>query len=158
MPAVPLPVPDGPSRSRVIGLVPMAHVADVDQSAAFYALLGFSCASRFSDPAGRTNWCELVSGPARLFLARASGAVKADEQAVLFYLYSRDLRALRAPLLARGVVDAGPPPGESSAGKSPAPERSAVFDIVPRFYMPHGELRVHDRDGYVLLVGQLEPV
>jgi hypothetical protein len=32
----------------------------------------------------------------------------------------------------------------------------AVFEIVPRFYMPAGELRIHDPDGYCLLVGQLD--
>lgn len=153
----PLPVPDAPGDSRITSLVPMAHVADVDRSAEFYARLGFTCASRFSDPQGRTNWCELVSGAARLFLARASAPIEAGGQAVLFYLYSKDVRALRAHLIARGFTDAGPIPWESGGHADSAPQCSAVFDIATRFYMPHGELRVHDPDGYVLLVGQLDP-
>ncbi|MGE0143784.1 MAG: VOC family protein [Planctomycetota bacterium] len=155
MPELPLTAPDGPKRTRVNALVPMAHVVDVDRSAEFYALLGFTCASRFSDPTGKTNWCELVSGSARLFLARASGPIDAADQAVLFYLYAADVRALREHLLARGLTDAGPIPWEEGGDGGTAPERNAVFDIVPRFYMPDGELRVHDPDGYVLLVGQL---
>jgi hypothetical protein len=133
----------------------MAHVADVDRSADFYALLGFTCASRFSDPAGKTNWCELVAGSARLFLARASAPVVASDQAVLFYLYAADVRTLRKHLLERGLTDAGPIPWETGGSGGAAPKGLAVFDIVPRFYMPDGELRVHDPDGYVLLIGQL---
>lgn len=147
---------DCPPHLRVVEQVPMAHVADVDRSARFYALLGFACESRFADAHGVTTWCALASGKARLFLARASGRVAAAEQAVLFYLYAPDVRGLRAHLLARGVADAGPIPWEGAreAG-APAPEGPAAFEVVPRFYMPRGELRVHDPDGYVLLVGEL---
>lgn len=154
----PVPTPDRPERSSVAELVPMAHVADVEHSARFYALLGFACDSRFSDARGTTNWCALSSGKARLFLARASGTIAASEQAVLFYLYSNDVRGLREHLLARGVADAGPIPWEAAPGGAarPLPAGPVVFDVVPRFYMPKGELRVHDPDGYVLLVGQIE--
>lgn len=132
----------------------MAHVVDVDRSSAFYALLGFACDSRFSGPDGRTTWSALSSGKARLFLARASEPVRAEQQGVLFYMYSDDVVALRAHLLSRGLRRGGPPPSEGG-GDNGTPMGAAVYDIVPRFYMPRGELRVHDPDGYVLLVGQL---
>lgn len=66
-------------------------------------------------------------------------------------MYSDDVAALRAHLLATGVTDGGrffPP-------HNPAPARAAVFDIARPFYMPAGELRIHDLDGYCILVGQL---
>lgn len=147
---------DCPPHLRVVEQVPMAHVADVDRSARFYALLGFACESRFADDRGVTNWCALVSHRARLFLARSSGRIAAGEQAVLFYLYSPDVRGLREHLLAHGVADAGPIPWEEGSRPSERalPDGPAAFEVVPRFYMPLGELRVHDPDGYVLLVGQ----
>jgi hypothetical protein len=32
-----------------------------------------------------------------------------------------------------------------------------VYSLCHPFYMPEGELRVQDLDGYTLLIGQLEP-
>jgi catechol 2,3-dioxygenase-like lactoylglutathione lyase family enzyme len=132
----------------------MVHVADVDRSVEFYVLLGFECVSRFSGHDGKTNWADLVSKEARIMLARASAPVDAEVQAVLFYLYSEDVRLLQQHLLAQGIPHAGPPPQEGIA--CPPPNGAAVFDIVPRFFMPAGELRIHDPDGYCLLVGQLD--
>ncbi len=65
--------------------------------------------------------------------ARASDPVIASQQAVLFYLYSADLTALRAHLLGKSVK---------------------VSLISYPDYMPKGEIRVEDPDGYVLLIGQ----
>ena len=67
-------------------------------------------------------------------LARASGPVDREQQAVLLYLYTRDLERFRRQLIDEGV-DAGP--------------------IKHPTHMPGGELRLEDPDGYVLLVGQL---
>lgn len=135
----------------------MAHVCDVDRSIEFYALLGFECASRFSGADGVTNWTDLRYAKARLMLARASAKVVAADQAVLFYLYSPDVKGLRAHMLQRGLREAGPPPDQegSAVFSASTPPTSVVFDIVPRFYMPRGELRVHDPDGYCLLIGEL---
>jgi hypothetical protein len=135
----------------------MAHVVDVDRSVQFYSLLGFVCESRFSSQSGVTNWASLTSGEARLFLARSSGPIVASDQAVLFYMYTNDVRGLREHLLANGLIDAGHPPGEASVELSEhVASNEVVFAIYPRFYMPLGELRIHDPDGYVLLVGQLD--
>ena len=149
----PVPEPNCPPRLRVNESVPMAYVADVDRSMEFYALLGFACDSRFSDARG-TNWGALSTGRARLFLSRASGRVVAPDQAVLFYMYSADVHGLRAHLLAAGVPDAGPIPWEAHGTPKPVPPGATVFEVAPRFYMPEGELRIHDPDGYVILVGQ----
>jgi hypothetical protein len=67
--------------------------------------------------------------------ALASGQIIASQQEVLFYLYSSDLVALRQHLLDRGVE---------------------VTQITYPFYMPNGEIRLEDPDGYVLLVGQAD--
>ncbi|MFO0977788.1 MAG: hypothetical protein U0996_15400 [Planctomycetaceae bacterium] len=150
----PVPAVNCPESCRVENQIPMVHVHDVDRSVAFYSLLGYSCQSRFSNDSGRTNWAMLVSGAARLMLAVASAPVVPEDQAVLFYMYSQDVRQLRNHLLQNGLEDAGEPPGEDNADKfAGAVRRSVVFDIVRRFYMPQGELRIHDPDGYCILVG-----
>jgi hypothetical protein len=104
-----------------------------------------------------TNWCNLTCGNARLMLARATGPITAPEQAVLFYMYSRDVRGLREHLLAKGIEDAGSPDFEGERALCPPIASPGVFSVVPRFFMPDGELRIHDLDGYVILVGQLKP-
>jgi FAD/FMN-containing dehydrogenase len=136
----------------------MAHVADVDRSVEFYTLLGFVCDSRFSLTDGTTNFASLISGQARLMLARANATVDPSQQAVLFYMYTEDVSSLREHLLLKGLNNAGPPPQENDAEKSlmSNPADPAVFDLRYPFYMPEGELRVHDPDGYVLLIGQID--
>jgi hypothetical protein len=66
---------------------------------------------------------------------RATDPVIASQQAVLFYLYSPDLIALREHLLANSVT---------------------VSSITYPDYMPKGEIRTEDLDGYVLLIGQAD--
>lgn len=150
----PVPHPDCPEPLRISDSVPMLYVSSVDRSSEFYALLGFSCLSRFSGPEGITNWSRLSSGRAQLMLARASGTIRAEDQAVLLYMYSDNAAGLREHLLNHGIADGGVPDFEGKA--PPAPQAPAVFTVVPRFYMPAGELRIHDPDGYCLLVGQLD--
>lgn len=135
----------------------MAHVANVDQAAQFYSLLGYSCVSRFADEDGGANWCSLYSNTARIMLSRACEPVISSQQAVLFYMYSENVAGLRQHLLSQGVRDGGVPdfelnPTESGRHIQGEP---VVFEIQRPFYMPEGELRIHDLDGYVILVGQL---
>lgn len=111
----------------------MAHVADLQRSADFYALLGFKLASTFKNNAGVLCWVDLTSGHTRLMLTRADAPIIAAQQAVLFYLYADDLIGLRAHLLGNGI---------------------AASAITYPFYMEKGEIRVTDPDGYVLLIGQ----
>ncbi|AMV32047.1 hypothetical protein VN12_07985 [Pirellula sp. SH-Sr6A] len=148
--------PSTGSPQHVDRLVPMAHVADVDAAARFYAYLGFSIESQYTRPDGVTNFVGLISGGAKLFLALASGPIVPSQQAVLFYMYVRDVSRLRQALLEKGLEDGGLPPGWRKAGsEGHMPERNAVYSISYPFYMPAGELRVQDLDGYTLLIGQL---
>jgi hypothetical protein len=116
----------------VSGLVPYAHVADVERSIAFYWMLGFEV-SNTQPYEGHLGWAFLRCGDAQLMLARATEPIESGAQAILFYLYCKDVAALRRQLLAQGV-EVGP--------------------ITHPDYMPAGEIRVEDPDGYCLLIGQ----
>ncbi len=147
--------PSALTSSAVNRLVPFVHVADVDASLAFYALLGFVPQSTLKDHQGRAFWSLNQSGnqtgKAEIMLARASGPVDAGQQAVLFYMYSTDVAALRQHLLAQGLRD-----GATYTGRAtPADAPRTIYAIAHPDYMPAGELRITDPDGYVILVGQL---
>jgi len=85
------------------------------------------------NPSGELQWVHLANDQAELMFARASEPVIPGQQAVLFYLYTPDLIALRERLLSTGV---------------------RVSTITYPDYMPKGEIRVDDPDGYCLLIGQ----
>jgi len=111
----------------------MAHVANVQQSVDFYKLLGMEVRGSLRNSSALLQWVHVASGQAELMLTRASEPIVASEQAVLFYLYSPDLLALRQHLLNNAVK---------------------VSPITYPEYMPKGEIRVDDPDGYCLLIGQ----
>ena len=123
----------------ISGLVAMIHVADVERSAGFYRLLGFDIGNSVPGE-GTMQWAWLYApgapdwkrGP-NLMLARSERAIDPGAQDVLFYLYAADLPALRSQLLAAGIP----------ASAISYPE-----------YLPKGELRVHDPDGYTLMIAQ----
>lgn len=140
-----------PVGSAVHRLVPVLHVVDVERSARFYQLLGLSPGEIMRDPTGRAFWAMVGLGEATIMFAAASGPVDADVQAVIVYLYSHNVAALRSHLLASGLHDGGTFHG------LPGPNggRGVAFAISHPHHMPSGELRVHDPDGYVLLIGQL---
>jgi len=121
------------AKAKVTGLIPMAHATNVQRSANFYKHLGMEIRGSLRTPSGELQWVHLGCDQADLMFARASEPVIASQQAVLFYLYSPDLIALRAHLLASGVK---------------------VSPISYPDYMPKGEIRVDDPDGYCLLIGQ----
>ncbi|MEP6471817.1 MAG: VOC family protein, partial [Acidobacteriota bacterium] len=101
-------------------------------SISFYRTLGFEVRNTFV-PAGESDpaWAYLESDRAHLMIARADGLFDAGQQAVLFYLYCDDVAATRAELERAGV---------------------GVGAISYPFYAPRGEFRVHDPDGYVLMI------
>ena len=123
----------------ISGLVAMIHVADVERSAGFYRLLGFDIGN-FVPAEGPMHWAWLHApkapdwkrGP-NLMLTRSARAIDAGAQDVLFYLYAADLGALRSQLLAADI----------KAGTISYPE-----------YLPNGEFRMHDPDGYTLMIAQ----
>lgn len=113
-------------------LVPMAFVADVERSIAFYRHLGFEVGNTFApDDASKPSWAWLHSGDAQLMLAVASEPVVPEQQAVLFYVYTDDVATAHASL--------------DEAGLSPGA-------IKTPFYAPRGEFRLVDPDGYVVMV------
>ena len=124
---------DTATQARVTGLIPMAHVADVQRSVDFYKRLGMELRGSLKNSSGDLQWAHVACEQAELMLARASEPVVASQQAVLFYLYSPDLVALRDHLIAAGV---------------------RVSPITYPAYMPKGEIRIDDPDGYCLLIGQ----
>lgn len=126
---------DAGAPPAVSALVPFVHVVDIARSVAFYRDLGFTVVDTF-EPDGELAWAFLESDGARLMLARASAPIDHHAQAVLFYLYARDLDGLRDHLVAVGAS-----PGE-------------IFDGTPG---PKREMRVADPDGYVLMIAQIEP-
>ena|SRR5215471_4352527 len=121
------------TRAKATGLVPMAHVADVQRSVDFYKLLGMELQGSLKTSDGGLQWAHVACEGAELMLTRADEPVVASQQAVLFYLYSPDLIALRDYLLTSGI-------------------RVSGISYPP--YMPKGEIRVDDPDGYCLLIGQ----
>jgi catechol 2,3-dioxygenase-like lactoylglutathione lyase family enzyme len=141
-----------PVDARVNALVPMAHVADVEASAAFYELFGLSRRDSLRDPNGTLIWQWMGNDQAHLMLTRASGPIDAGQQAVLFYLYCPNVEVLRTHLLAHGLDDGGRFAG---AGPEPGVRTRVVFTRTSPMYMPNGEIRVHDPDGYCVLIGAL---
>ena len=130
------------SIAPVSGLVPMIHVADVERSIEFYRLLGFEVGNKVP-PVGRLQWAWLYApkvaewrhGP-NLMLTRSECAINVDAQQVLFYLYAAHLASLRNDLLLKGL----------KAGEISYPE-----------YLPQGEFRMEDPDGYCLMIAQSGP-
>lgn len=132
-------------------LVPYVHVVDVEASLAFYTNFGFSLVNAMKDDQGKMFWVHARSESAEIMLVQASGPIDAEQQAVLFYMYSLDLNTLRATLIKRGLRDAGVYRGI----RSPDDSTLMVHAIAHPKHMKGGEMRVIDPDGYVILVGQL---
>src|SRR4051812_47843260 len=118
---------------QVTSLVPLAQVADVDRSIAFYQQLGLIPGGRAKNENIDFAGLRTQRGETVLMLTRGRKPIAANEQRVLFYLYTRDLKALRDRLVAAGI---------------------AVSAIVPREYMERGEVELADPDGYTVLIGE----
>ena len=126
----------------VTALVPMVHVADVERSVDFYRLLGFEVGNR-QPRAGRMHWAWLYDPRAanwkrgaNVMLSRSECAIDGGAQEVLFYLYATDLKSLHAMLVGKGVT---------------------ASDISYPLYLPAGEFRIQDPDGYTLMLAQAGP-
>ena len=131
-----------PQPAPINSVVAMIHVADVERSAEFYRLLGFEIGNYVPREAPPMHWAWLYqpNAPswktgANLMLTRTSrpNPLDKEEPHVLFYLYARDLKALRAELVAKGIK---------------------ASEICYPEYLPHGEFGLHDPDGYLLMIGQ----
>jgi catechol 2,3-dioxygenase-like lactoylglutathione lyase family enzyme len=131
--------------------VPFIHVADVQASIDFYMRFGLGLDSRFG-PEGDPFWARMKRPGCDLMLAKADGPIDPRVQAALFYLHVDDAAAFRAAMLEAGLADGGRYEG---AREGEFPRSGMVFEPAFPCHMPPGEVRVHDPDGYVLLVGQL---
>ena len=110
----------------------MVSVADVERSIEFYSNLGFEVGNRFvPEGAATTAWAWLYSEGAQLMLAAADKPVVAEQQRVLFYIYTDDIAAAHEEL-----AEAGLNPGA----------------ITTPFYAPRGEFQLVDPDGYVVMI------
>jgi hypothetical protein len=121
------------SHAQVTGLIPMAFVANVQRSVDFYRLLSMELRGNLKASNGDLQWAHVGCEQPELMFLRASDPVIPSQQAVLFYLYAPNLAALRDHLIAADVH---------------------LSPITYPDYIPKGEVRVEDPDGYVLLIGQ----
>ena len=111
-------------------LVPMAHVASVRRSIAFYERLGFTVRDAFTAPdEPEPNWAWLQSGGASLMVVRASAPVTGAP--IILCLYCEDVPAFHAMLRQAGV-------------------RVEEMTFPPE--RPSGRFRVRDPDGYDLAI------
>lgn len=116
-------------------LVPFVHVTDIHRSLTFYQKLGFSVRNSYApEGGGELTWVWIRSGHADLMLGLAEEPVIASQQAVLFYVYVKeDLEGMRSQL--------------KELGELPGP-------IEHPFYLPRGEFRLTDPDGYIVMVAE----
>jgi catechol 2,3-dioxygenase-like lactoylglutathione lyase family enzyme len=113
-----------------------------ERSIAFYRLLGFDVGN-YQPREGTKEWAWLYAPKAEdwrrgpnLMVTRSERPIDAGAQDVLFYLYAANLQTVRSTLLGSGIT----------AGEISHPE-----------YLPEGEFRVQDPDGYTLMIARSSP-
>lgn len=113
-------------------LVPMIFVQSVSRSIDFYAKLGFDIGNSFTPPGdSEPSWAWLQTRGANLMVARASHAVDASQQAVIFCLYCDDVQSFRSELQEAGL-------------------KAGEIEYPP--YRPRGQFRLADPDGFDISV------
>ena len=113
-------------------LTPMASVASVPRSIAFYEQLGFTVGNTFA-PSGaeEPSWAWLECGDVHLMVTTGRETSSNGQHSVLFYLYVDDVKAMHAELASKGLQ---------------------VGAIATEFYAPGGEFELIDPDGYALMI------
>ena len=126
----------------VSSIVAMIRVADIMNSVKFYRHLGFEIGNAVPRECPPFHWAWLYQPKApnwktgaNFMLVSSEIPITAESKAeiVVFYIYARDLKSLREKLLAEGF----------SASEISYPE-----------YLPEGEFRLQDPDGYTLMIAQ----
>jgi predicted enzyme related to lactoylglutathione lyase len=113
-------------------LTPLATVASVPRSIAFYEQLGFTLGNTFSaSSAEEPTWAWLECGDVSLMVATNSKSVSNSTHTVLFYLYVDDVNAMHTELALKGMH---------------------IGAIATPFYAPGGEFELIDPDGYLLVI------
>lgn len=108
---------------------PLLHVADIPRSIRFYERLGFELIDTEGEPPG---WARLHCEGGAIMLLQAEEPLDPKRAMTPLYMYTPDLPAFRAHLVASGV-DASP--------------------IHHPEYMKSGEIAVKDPDGVPVFVG-----
>jgi catechol 2,3-dioxygenase-like lactoylglutathione lyase family enzyme len=114
-----------PAKIKAGWATPLMHVAEIERSIAFYRKLGFVVVD--TDRGEPLGWARLHCEGGAVMLLRAEEPVDGAAQAVSLTMYTEDLPAMRAQLLAEGVE---------------------VPAIAYPEYLPKGEVRLRDPDGY----------
>jgi len=114
---------------KVAYSTPLLQVGEIERSIPFYELLGFDTVD--TDRGKPLGWARMHCEGGAVMFSRAEEPVDPSARAFLLYMYTPDLIGLRERLLAAGV--------KASPIGYPA-------------YMPSGEIRIADPDGYVILV------
>ena len=131
----------GTSNAPVRSVVAMLRVASVERSVEFYRHLGFEVGNyvpRAENCPIAWAWLYQPKAPnwktgANLMLTVGQENVTLGSHSVLFYLYAANLVEVRNHLLAQGVK---------------------VGDIEYPEYLPEGEFKTGDPDGYTLMIAQ----
>jgi hypothetical protein len=126
----------------ISSVVAMIRVADVVNAAKFYRHLGFEIGNAVPREGPVFNWAWLyqpsapnwkTSANLMLVSSEVPGTSDGPAKTVLFYLYASNMKSLREELLAKGFN---------------------VSEISYPSYLPEGEFRVEDPDGYTLMIAQ----
>lgn len=121
----------GAMQSRVQAAVPVVYVRNVGSSRSFYGLFGYE--EQRSGGEGDAHWSYLQCGEHTLLLACVQPLLIQVELPLLIYLFVTDLAGTREQLEhAQHPYEVGGYPDHA----------------------PGGEIRTHDPDGNVVLVGQ----
>jgi len=127
-------------RAPINAVVAMVHVANAERSVEFYRRLGFEVGNSVPRQGGPMHWAWLYQPKApdwktgaNLMLTVGQEDIRPGSHSVLFYLYAANLVEIRNQLLAQGIE---------------------VGEICYPGYLPEGEFRTSDPDGYTLMIAQ----
>jgi catechol 2,3-dioxygenase-like lactoylglutathione lyase family enzyme len=110
---------------------PLLSVESIERSIPFYRELGFETID-VEGEAGGLGWARMHCEGGAIMLLRSDEPASSIEDRFLLYLYTPDLPALRARLVAAGVE---------------------VTRIQHPEHMRSGEMSFRDPDGYTIMVG-----
>jgi len=128
--------PEAPTPAKAGWSTPMLHVVEVERSIRFYRLLGFELIDVEGEEGRPLAWARMATadGSAVMFLqAESEHTVTPELRGIVLVLYTSELAALRAQLVAAG-------------------EKPTAVERPP--WMPSGHLMVRDPDGYSIGVNQ----
>jgi hypothetical protein len=120
---------------EIKSFTPYLYVTNLEESIAFYNLIGLQVTNRRYEN-DELVWLTMTSDDdkIKIMLRKVAGPIIADHQDIFFYCHTANIK-----LLIKTLDD-----NKIARGKLQRPD-----------YMPAGQCRVEDPDGYVLLIGEL---